>query len=63
MTFLGLDLHKRYITACALDEAGVLVAEVRQLATLARTVLDSGSSLRNFSFLLNLTDSESNSCN
>jgi hypothetical protein len=22
MTCVGLDLHKRYITACALDEAG-----------------------------------------
>jgi hypothetical protein len=31
MTFVGLDLHKRYITACALDGRGTLLAEVRQL--------------------------------
>ena len=32
MTFVGLDLHKRYITACALDATGSVVAEVRQMA-------------------------------
>ena len=32
MTFVGLDLHKRYITACALDANGVVLAEVRQMA-------------------------------
>ncbi|MEK7401571.1 MAG: transposase [Gemmatimonadota bacterium] len=31
MTFVGLDLHKRYITACALTVDGTLLAEVRQL--------------------------------
>lgn len=31
MTFVGLDLHKRYITACALDASGVLVSEARRL--------------------------------
>jgi hypothetical protein len=31
MTFAGLDLHKRYITACALDAAGVVVGELRRL--------------------------------
>jgi len=24
MTFVGLDLHKRYLTACALDTGAVL---------------------------------------
>lgn len=32
MRWVGLDLHKRYITACALDEAGEVVAEHRRLA-------------------------------
>ena len=27
MIWVGLDLHKRYITACALDTAGTVVAE------------------------------------
>lgn len=31
MTWVGLDLHKRYITACALDETGALLAEHRRL--------------------------------
>ena len=31
MTFVGLDLHKRYITACALDAGGGIVAEVRHM--------------------------------
>ena len=26
MTFVGFDLHKRYITACALDADGAIVA-------------------------------------
>src|ERR1041385_6367466 len=38
MTFVGFDLHKRYITACALDDAGTVVAECRQLATSITTV-------------------------
>ena len=33
MTFVGFDLHKRYITACALDDAGGIIAEIRQLST------------------------------
>lgn len=40
MTFVGFDLHKRYITACALDASGTIVAEVRQLATTITSVLD-----------------------
>jgi hypothetical protein len=40
MTFVGLDLHKRYITACALDGNGAVVGERRQLATTVETVLD-----------------------
>ena len=40
MTFVGFDLHKRYITACALDASGAVVAEIRQLATTLATVLD-----------------------
>jgi transposase len=39
MTFVGFDLHKRYITACALDASGVVVAEIRQLTTTLATVL------------------------
>jgi hypothetical protein len=31
MTYVGLDLHKRYITACALDASGTVVAEERKL--------------------------------
>ena len=31
MIWVGLDLHKRYITACALDEGGAVVAEHRRL--------------------------------
>ena len=33
MTFVGFDVRKRYITACALDAAGDIIAEVRQLST------------------------------
>ena len=33
MIFVGSDLHKRYITACALDASGAPVAEIRQLST------------------------------
>ena len=33
MTFVGFDLHKRYITACALDETGAILAESKQLST------------------------------
>jgi transposase len=31
MTFIGLDLHKRYITLCALDDADAVLAELRPL--------------------------------
>ncbi|HWP38232.1 MAG TPA: hypothetical protein VNL18_11835 [Gemmatimonadales bacterium] len=31
MRWVGLDLHKRYITACALDDDGQVVAEQRRL--------------------------------
>jgi transposase len=31
MVTVGLDLHKRYITACALDDAGTVLAEARRL--------------------------------
>ena len=30
MVTVGLDLHKRYITACALDDAGTVLAEHRR---------------------------------
>jgi len=33
MFYVGLDLHKRYVTACAIDAVGQLVAEERRLAT------------------------------
>jgi transposase len=39
MTFVGFDLHKRYITACALDASGAIIAETRQLATSLEAVL------------------------
>lgn len=39
MTFVGFDLHKRYITACALDETGAILAEIRQLSTAFDAVL------------------------
>lgn len=38
MTFVGFDLHKRYITACALDAAGDIIAEVRQLPTAVEAI-------------------------
>ncbi len=31
MTFVGLDLHKRYITLCALDGQGVVLGEQRRM--------------------------------
>jgi transposase len=33
MIYVGLDLHKRYITGCAIDAEGQLVAEERRLPT------------------------------
>lgn len=40
MTFVGLDLHKRYITACALDAGGGVVAEVRHMPVSAEALGD-----------------------
>src|SRR5512146_2972051 len=40
MTFVGIDLHKRYITACALDASGGVLSEIRQLAPALEAILD-----------------------
>lgn len=40
MTFVGLDLHKRYITACALDCTGGVVGEVRRMPVSLGTLGD-----------------------
>ena len=40
MTFVGLDLHKRYITACALDETGAVIGEVRRVPLSVDYLLD-----------------------
>jgi transposase len=40
MTSVGLDLHKRYITACALSESGALLAERRRLRPDCATLLE-----------------------
>ena len=39
MIWVGLDLHKKYITACALEEAGVMVAEHRRLPADAEALI------------------------
>ena len=39
MTFVGFDLHKRYLTACALDASGAILAEGRQRSTSLEAVL------------------------
>ena len=39
MTFVGFDLHQRYLTACALNDGGEIIAEVRQLSTTVEAVL------------------------
>lgn len=39
MLWVGLDLHKRYITACVVDEAGQVVAEHRRLAPEASVLI------------------------
>jgi len=39
MIWVGLDLHKRYITACALDDGGAVVAEHRRLPTAAEALV------------------------
>ncbi|MFN2397625.1 MAG: hypothetical protein ABR543_03110 [Gemmatimonadaceae bacterium] len=33
MVYVGLDLHKRYITACAPDAEGQVLGEARHLST------------------------------
>jgi transposase len=40
MTFVGLDLHKRYITACALDARGGVIGEVRRMPVAVETLGD-----------------------
>jgi transposase len=40
MTFVGLDLHKRYITACVLDAVGRVAAEVRRMPVSRDTLGD-----------------------
>lgn len=44
MTFIGLDLHKRYLTACALDTDGSVVGEVRRMPVSLECLLDLVSS-------------------
>jgi transposase len=40
MTFVGLDLHKRYITACALSNIGEVIAEVRRMPVSVEALSD-----------------------
>lgn len=40
MTFVGLDLHKRYITVCALDGEGRPVVEVRRMPVALKALFD-----------------------
>jgi transposase len=40
VTFVGLDLHERYITACALDAAGTVPGEVRRVPVAIDSLLD-----------------------
>lgn len=40
MTFVGLDLHKRYITACALDDTGAVLGEVRRMPVTLEHLFD-----------------------
>jgi hypothetical protein len=35
MYYVGKHLHKRYVTACVIDEDGVMVARERRLGTSA----------------------------
>jgi len=39
MTFVGLDLHKRYITACAIDGDGTPLGDIRRLSVALDGVL------------------------
>jgi hypothetical protein len=39
LTFVRLDLHKPYITVCALDSSGAIIAEAKRLAPDLDTLL------------------------
>lgn len=39
MHYVGIDLHKRYVTVCALNKSGEVVAEYRRLSNTAEAVL------------------------
>jgi hypothetical protein len=39
MTFVGLDLHKRYLTVYALASSGAIIAEAKRLAPDLDTLL------------------------
>src|SRR5947207_631365 len=39
MYYVGLDLHKKYITGCVLDSQGAVVAEERRLPPVLETLL------------------------
>ena len=39
MYYVGIDLHRKYLTVCVLDSDGAVVAEVRRLPTTAEAVL------------------------
>ena len=39
MYYVGLDLHKKYVTGCVLDSQGVVVAEQRRLPPVLATLL------------------------
>jgi hypothetical protein len=39
MTFVGFNMHKRYITACALSGESEIIAEIRQLSTALETIV------------------------
>jgi hypothetical protein len=40
MRWVGLDLHKRYLTACALNDDGQVVAEQRRLPADAAALVE-----------------------
>jgi transposase len=40
MTFVGLDLHKRYMTACAVEATGTVLGEVRRMPTTLEALTD-----------------------
>ena len=39
MHYVGIDLHKKYLTVCALNKSGEVMAEHRRLANTAEAVL------------------------